>query len=86
MATTKPIISIVLDEATLQRVEDFQFKHRIGSRSKAVSELIKIGLKSMEEFDEIPDDLSFDATEEIDKLMDILGDMKKKMESMKKGD
>jgi len=49
MPTKKPIISVVLDDETLKRVEDFQFENRIPSRSKALNELIKIGIKQMEE-------------------------------------
>lgn len=48
MPTKKPIISVVLDEETLQKVEDFQFKNRIPSRSKALNELIKIGIEQLE--------------------------------------
>lgn len=44
MATKKPIISIVLDEETLKKVEDYQFENRITSRSKALNEIIKKGI------------------------------------------
>ena len=44
MPTKKPIISIVLDEETLKKVEDFQFENRIPSRSKALNEIIKLGM------------------------------------------
>lgn len=48
MPTKKPIISIVLDDETLKKIEDFQFENRIQSRSKALNELIKLGIKEME--------------------------------------
>jgi metal-responsive CopG/Arc/MetJ family transcriptional regulator len=48
MPTQKPIISIVLDEETLKRVEDFQFNNRIPSRSKALNEIIKLGILELE--------------------------------------
>jgi metal-responsive CopG/Arc/MetJ family transcriptional regulator len=47
MPTQKPIISIVLDEQTLKLVEDFQFNNRIPSRSKALNEIIKLGIEQL---------------------------------------
>ena len=48
LPTKKPIISIVLDEETLSKVEDFQFDNRIPSRSKALNEIIKLGIEKLE--------------------------------------
>lgn len=48
MPTQKPIISIVLDEEMLKKVEDFQFENRIPSRSKALNEIIRLGIERME--------------------------------------
>lgn len=48
MPTKKPIISIVLDEETLKQVEDFQFDNRIPSRSKALNEIIRLGIERLE--------------------------------------
>ena len=45
MPTKKPIISVVLDEEMLKQVDDFQFGNRIQSRSKALNELIRMGIK-----------------------------------------
>lgn len=50
--TQKPIISIVLDEETLKKVEDFQFSNRIPSRSKALNEIIRIGIEQMKKAQE----------------------------------
>lgn len=47
MPTQKPIISVVLDEKTLKKVEDFQFENRIPSRSKALNEIIRIGMEQL---------------------------------------
>jgi metal-responsive CopG/Arc/MetJ family transcriptional regulator len=47
MPTKKPIISIVLDEETLEKVEDFQYNNRIPSRSKALNEIIKMGIEQL---------------------------------------
>lgn len=47
MPTQKPIISIVLDEETLKKVEDFQFENRIPSRSKALNEIIRLGMEKL---------------------------------------
>lgn len=51
LPTKKPIISIVLDEETLQKVEDFQFGNRIQSRSKALNEIIRLGIERLEKED-----------------------------------
>jgi metal-responsive CopG/Arc/MetJ family transcriptional regulator len=47
MPTQKPIISVVLDPETLKKVEDFQFANRIPSRSKALNEIIRLGMEQM---------------------------------------
>jgi metal-responsive CopG/Arc/MetJ family transcriptional regulator len=47
MPTKKPIISIVLDEETLKKVEDFQYNNRIPSRSKALNEIIRLGIEKL---------------------------------------
>lgn len=52
MATKKPIISVILDEKTLEKVDDYRFENRIESRSKALNELIKIGLIEIQKRDE----------------------------------
>ncbi|CDQ22616.1 ribbon-helix-helix domain-containing protein [Halobacillus karajensis] len=49
MPTKKPIISVVLDEEMLEKVDDYRFENRIGSRSKALNELIKKGIISLED-------------------------------------
>ena len=48
MPTKKPIISVVLDDEMLTKVDDFQFGNRIKSRSKALNELIRIGIEQLE--------------------------------------
>ncbi len=48
MPTKKPIISIVLDEETLSKVEDFQYDNRIPSRSKALNEIIRLGIEQLQ--------------------------------------
>ena len=45
MATNKPIISIVLDKETLDKLVDYQFENRFKSRSQAAVDLIKKGLE-----------------------------------------
>lgn len=47
MPTKKPIISVVLDEETLKKVDDFQFGNRIQSRSKALNEIIRLGIEQL---------------------------------------
>jgi metal-responsive CopG/Arc/MetJ family transcriptional regulator len=41
----KPTTSITLDEDLFERIDDFRFKKRLDSRSKAISMLIIKGLK-----------------------------------------
>jgi metal-responsive CopG/Arc/MetJ family transcriptional regulator len=41
----KPTTSISLDEELFQRIDDFRFKRRLDSRSKAIAVLIAKGLK-----------------------------------------
>ncbi|WP_374187482.1 ribbon-helix-helix domain-containing protein [Priestia aryabhattai] len=48
MPTKKPIISVVLDEEMLKKVDDFQFGNRIQSRSKALNEIIRKGMEQLE--------------------------------------
>ncbi len=47
MPTKKPIISVVLDEETLKKVDDYQFGNRIKSRSKALNKIIKLGIDQL---------------------------------------
>lgn len=47
MPTKKPIISVVLDEKTLKKVDDYQFSNRIQSRSKALNEIIRAGIEQL---------------------------------------
>lgn len=47
MATQKPTISVILDEKTLKQIEDFQFNNRIQSRSKALNEIIRLGIEQL---------------------------------------
>lgn len=44
MATDKPRFSISMDEETLKEVEDYRYKNRISTQSKAIVSLVKIGL------------------------------------------
>ena len=48
LPTKKPIISVVLDDEMLTKVDVFQFGNRIKSRSKALNELIRIGIEQLE--------------------------------------
>lgn len=52
MPTKKPIISVVLDDEMLSKVDDYRFENRISSRSKALNELIKKGIIQMEKENE----------------------------------
>jgi metal-responsive CopG/Arc/MetJ family transcriptional regulator len=45
MPSKKPQILLVVEEDLLEQIDDFRFDNRIGSRSEAVRQLIKAGLK-----------------------------------------
>jgi metal-responsive CopG/Arc/MetJ family transcriptional regulator len=51
MATKKPVISVILDDETLKAIEDFQYGERIPSRSKALNEIIKLGIEQLSKQD-----------------------------------
>ena len=47
MPSKKPQILFVVEEELLEQIDDYRFDNRIGSRSEAVRQLIKAGLKKM---------------------------------------
>lgn len=47
MATDKPRFSITMDTATLNQVEEFRHKNRIKSQSRAIIQLLEIGLEDL---------------------------------------
>lgn len=49
MATDKPRFSLTVDEETLKQIEDFRFEKRFQNRNQAIIELIKLGLKKINE-------------------------------------
>ena len=51
MATEKPRFSITMDSELLSQVEDYQYKNRFKSQSKAIIDLVRAGLG------ELPEDL-----------------------------
>jgi metal-responsive CopG/Arc/MetJ family transcriptional regulator len=46
MPSKKPLITLVVDEKLLERIEDFRFDNRIANRSEAIRILVEAGLKS----------------------------------------
>ena len=46
MPTTKPSYSIILDDKTLEEIDDYRFDNRFTSRAKATSRLIRLGLEA----------------------------------------
>lgn len=46
MPTKKPLITLVVDEKFLEKIDDFRFDNRISSRSEAVRILVEAGLKA----------------------------------------
>lgn len=52
MATNKPRYSITVDPELFQKIEDFRFGQRYQTRSEATIELIRLGLKALEQAEE----------------------------------
>ena len=48
MPTEKPRFTITLDEAMLQKIDDFRFENRFPNRTQATLELIRIGIETIE--------------------------------------
>lgn len=44
MASTKPLITLLMDDKLLKRLDDFRFTHRFASRGAAIRFLIEAGL------------------------------------------
>ena len=53
MSTSKPMTTIIFDDDTFRRIEDFRFSRRFSSRSQAVLYLIKAGMDALK--DEYPE-------------------------------
>lgn len=49
MPTEKPRYTVIVDEEMLQAIDDFRFENRYPSRSAATLELIRLGLKQLEQ-------------------------------------
>lgn len=47
MPTKKPRYTVVVDEDTLKKIDDFRFENRYPSRSAATLDLIKIGIEQI---------------------------------------
>ena len=49
MATTRPRYTVSVDDELFKEIEDFRFKNRYATRSEATVELLKLGLKALQE-------------------------------------
>lgn len=49
MPTEKPRFTIIVDEELLEKIDDFRFENRYPSRSAATIDLIRIGIKQVEQ-------------------------------------
>ena len=45
MPSKKPIITLIVEEDFLQKIDDYRFKNRIANRSETVRQLVEAGLK-----------------------------------------
>ena len=46
--TNKPRVSVTMDSALLERIDDYRYANRISTQSKAVQQLVQMGFQSME--------------------------------------
>ncbi len=46
MASTNPLITFLMDDEQLKRLDDFRFAHRFSSRGEAIRWLIEAGYKA----------------------------------------
>lgn len=53
MPTKKPMTTVVFDDDTFERIEDFRFNNRFPNRSQAVLFLVKAGMNALK--DEYPE-------------------------------
>ena len=61
MPTNKPIVSILLDEETLKKIEDFQFNNRFRNRSAAIVFVLHEGMKALaSEYPELDPDVKLE--------------------------
>lgn len=49
MPTEKPRYTVIVDEELLKQIDDFRFENRYPSRSAATLDLIRMGMKALEE-------------------------------------
>ncbi len=49
MATNRPRYTVSVDNELFEQIENFRFEHRFNTRSEATVELIRMGLKVLEE-------------------------------------
>lgn len=49
MATSKPRYTVSVDDDLFRQIEDFRFEHRYQTRSEATVELIRLGLRQLEQ-------------------------------------
>ena len=48
MPTTKPRFTITVSESMLKEIDDYRYVNRYPTRTQAVNELFRIGLKAIE--------------------------------------
>lgn len=47
MPTDKQRYTVIVDDELLKKIDDFRFENRIGSRSAATAELIRLGIEAL---------------------------------------
>ncbi len=60
MPTEKPRYTVIVDEETLKKIDDFRFENRYPSRSAATLALIRMGMEQLKKEQEAQKSRAFD--------------------------
>ena len=66
MVTSKPMTTIIFDDDTFKRIDDFRFNNRFQSRSQAVMFLIRAGMEALkDQYPELDSDPKLEREKEL---------------------
>lgn len=75
MPTLKPRITFTLDEKTLSRIDDYKYEKRCKNQTQAILELIEIGLNSIIESGNNPENSSLEYNPAVDELYGMIAQL-----------
>lgn len=80
----KPVVSLTLDEELIKKIDQYQHKNMIRSRSKAVTKLLILAFDVLKE-DEQGLELANDPLEELSLITNIMNELIEQMKKKKEG-